>query len=285
MCWYLLSLLGLGRFSRIIGMYKSPAFQWYPKDFLTDLNVVVMTLEQRGAYITLLSQCWLEGDLPIEPTKLQAICNHPSNWSEIWDGIKGCFVENSSGKYVNLRLEAERNKQKEWLEKSSRGGKRSAELRRESKGGSLMVGSKGEPSANTSSSSSSSKRKKRKRREYPTGFERLWGIHPKGGKINAYEAMERYDPNESELDAWIEKLTVLRETEQWTKDGGKWAKDLSAWINGGYFDGELPSSNILITYKQMFAEIDKGVLSQSDYEQVPQKEGNPLWQLKSPHKT
>jgi hypothetical protein len=36
---------------------KSPAFQFYPKDFLTDENVRVMSLQERGAYITLLCLC------------------------------------------------------------------------------------------------------------------------------------------------------------------------------------------------------------------------------------
>ena len=59
---------------------KPPAFQFYPKDFLSDINVSVMSMEERGIYITLLSHCWLEGWLPNASTKLQRICNYPLNW-------------------------------------------------------------------------------------------------------------------------------------------------------------------------------------------------------------
>ena len=45
-------------------MDKSPAFQFYPKDWLTDPDVVCMNFAQKGAYITLLCYCWLEGQLP-----------------------------------------------------------------------------------------------------------------------------------------------------------------------------------------------------------------------------
>lgn len=44
-------------------MNKSPSFQFYVKDWLTDLRVRTMTPSQRGYYIDLLSMMWLEGCL------------------------------------------------------------------------------------------------------------------------------------------------------------------------------------------------------------------------------
>ena len=41
---------------------KAPAFQWYPKDFIADIDVQIMTPEQRGAYIMLLSYAWLQDE-------------------------------------------------------------------------------------------------------------------------------------------------------------------------------------------------------------------------------
>ena len=40
-------------------MNKAPAFQFYPKDFLTDTNVILMSPAERGMYITLLCLDWL----------------------------------------------------------------------------------------------------------------------------------------------------------------------------------------------------------------------------------
>ena len=122
-------------------MNKPPAFQFYPKDFLSDFNVATMSMEERGVYITLLSHCWLEGWLPIGSTKLQRICGNPSNWEEIWESVKPCFYE-KDGKLYHKRLDQEREKQQEWQEKSRKGGLQSAEKRKDkkkSKGGSRVV--------------------------------------------------------------------------------------------------------------------------------------------------
>lgn len=43
---------------------KSPAFQWYPKDYLTSARVQMMTLAEEGAYCRLLNYCWLNGSIP-----------------------------------------------------------------------------------------------------------------------------------------------------------------------------------------------------------------------------
>jgi len=115
-----------------------------------------MSMEERGIYITLLSHCWLEGWLPNGSTKLQRICNYPSNWKKSWSNIKHCFYENG-GKLYHKRLEEERKKQLEWKKKSRLGGIKSGESRRQLKGGSRVVEPKGNSSS--SSSSSSSKRK------------------------------------------------------------------------------------------------------------------------------
>lgn len=142
---------------------KSPAFQFYPKDFLTDEAVDLMTLEQRGAYITLLCKQWLNGSIPSNEDALKSMCGNPGNWDEVWFGIGSCFVQNDEGRLVNPRLEKERKKQKEWRTKSRLGGVKSGESRRKKKmkGGSQMVEPKHEPNTNTSSSSSSSTKNKR----------------------------------------------------------------------------------------------------------------------------
>ena len=46
---------------------KSPAFQFYARDFLADMKVQLMSMEQRGMYITLLSYAWIENGIPNDP--------------------------------------------------------------------------------------------------------------------------------------------------------------------------------------------------------------------------
>ena len=48
---------------------KSPAFQFYPTDYLGSQRVQMMTLDEEGAYIRLLSYCWQHGTIPSDPAQ------------------------------------------------------------------------------------------------------------------------------------------------------------------------------------------------------------------------
>ena len=84
---------------------KSPAFQFYARDFLADINVQLMNMEQRGMYITLLSYAWLERGIPNDSRKLKLLCNNPGNFEELIIDVLACFEE-SDGKLYNKRMES-----------------------------------------------------------------------------------------------------------------------------------------------------------------------------------
>ena len=104
---------------------KSPAYQWYPRDYTSDALVVSMTLEQEGAYRRLLDVEWLEGALPNDPAQLWRLAKAPSRAHferHIWPVIHRKFVARkrfpqacgkviSGGLLINKRLEREREKQ------------------------------------------------------------------------------------------------------------------------------------------------------------------------------
>src|SRR6185312_11765498 len=54
---------------------KSPAFQFYPNDFLGSGSVAAMTLEEIGAYVLLLCYEWNEGGLPDDLDRLARYCH------------------------------------------------------------------------------------------------------------------------------------------------------------------------------------------------------------------
>jgi uncharacterized protein YdaU (DUF1376 family) len=99
---------------------KSPAFQFYPKDFLTSPKVRKMSHAERGVYITLLALCWLDGSLPAEPAHLATELHIPlKQFSRMWAGpLSQCFVERD-GRLVNERLEHERQKQDKFRRRQS----------------------------------------------------------------------------------------------------------------------------------------------------------------------
>jgi uncharacterized protein YdaU (DUF1376 family) len=108
---------------------KAPAFQFYPKDFLTDGNVAAMTLEQRGAYITLLSICWLEHSLPQDQQSLATMVGQPlRSFQKWWPGVERCF-QVSGDRLVHGRLDKEREKQETHRRRQSDKGTKGAAKR------------------------------------------------------------------------------------------------------------------------------------------------------------
>ena len=147
---------------------KSPAFQFYPNDFLSDANVIGMSLQERGAYITLLCLCWQQGALPADVSRLARLCGAPvTAFRRLWPALEPCFRVDSDrpDRLIHPRLEREREKQAAFRRRQSDKGKASAAHRKATEGqpesnhGSTTVESRLEsgsvsvqPEANSSSS-------------------------------------------------------------------------------------------------------------------------------------
>jgi uncharacterized protein YdaU (DUF1376 family) len=149
-------------------MTKSPAFQFYPGDWLSSLRVSLMTLEEEGAYIRLLCYCWKHGDLPASPEELARLIGKGAT-PELASKLLDMFESKGGSRVVHERLDFLKAEREAWIEKSRQGGIKSAEKRKKlkenansikhpSKGGSRVVGTVVEdclqPKGNTSSLSS-----------------------------------------------------------------------------------------------------------------------------------
>src|SRR5271154_6429275 len=105
----------------------------------------MMPPDLEGAYIRLLCYCWDSGDcsLPDDDKQLAVLSRLNEGW---FNGgstmLRNCFIPhpNKQGFLTNERLLTETIKQAAWSNKSSIGGKKSAEKRaankQQSKGGS-----------------------------------------------------------------------------------------------------------------------------------------------------
>jgi len=132
-------------------MSTAPAFQFYPADFLSDEKVVVMSNQEVGCYIKLLSYCWKEGSIPKCMQKIARLCGETEeNMNKLWPNIEGCFKENGT-RYLHKRLDLEREKQRKFSQKRSAAGRIGANSRWHS-----HKVAKDLPLAENSSSSSSS---------------------------------------------------------------------------------------------------------------------------------
>src|ERR1019366_7116705 len=113
-------------------MSKAPAFQFYPKDWLSSLRITLMSPEQEGAYIRLLCYCWDSGDCSLPDNDEQLIVMSRVSRGG-WSLVKVCFIPHpeKEGFLTHKRLLEEMQKQRSWSKKSSIGGKKSAAKRAE----------------------------------------------------------------------------------------------------------------------------------------------------------
>jgi uncharacterized protein YdaU (DUF1376 family) len=105
---------------------KSPAFQFYPKEFISSVKVQRMSAAERGVYIMLLLYSWLDGGLSTDHAVLARLGGVKlSQFERMWKSgpLSECFTERR-GKLYNDRLEEERRKQVAFRERQAENGKK-----------------------------------------------------------------------------------------------------------------------------------------------------------------
>jgi uncharacterized protein YdaU (DUF1376 family) len=91
---------------------KAPAFQFYARDFLADQEQALMSLQEAGAYIRLMSHCWLKGTLPSSTVDLARLCGATTGqMTKMRPALARCFTETTDGRWTHPRLDKERKKQ------------------------------------------------------------------------------------------------------------------------------------------------------------------------------
>jgi hypothetical protein len=95
-------------------MEKAPAFQFYPKDFLTDDKVLLMSNESVGVYIKLLCFDWLYDGLPADQSKWLPLVRQNAIPAEVAECFKPYpwrpnFVTNPRLHRERIRQESNRN--------------------------------------------------------------------------------------------------------------------------------------------------------------------------------
>lgn len=111
---------------------KSPAFQFYPNDWLSSTRIALMTPAEEGGYIRLLCHDWTNDGIPNDDDQLAALSRLGDAW---FNGsaqvLKACFSNHPAkvGFLTNPRLQDERQKQAEWREAKRDGGVKGANRR------------------------------------------------------------------------------------------------------------------------------------------------------------
>ena len=107
---------------------KSPAYQWYPKDWDTDESVKLMTYEQEGIYRRLLDHQALHGSIPAEPRQIAMLVPKvsPVRFLKLWVVLSAKFPI-KDGRRANQKLERVRERSEAYRKKQSENGQRGAE--------------------------------------------------------------------------------------------------------------------------------------------------------------
>jgi len=111
----------------------SPAFSFYPKDFVSSPKVQAMTPAEIGSYVLLLCAAWVgdpQGYLPEDDELLRRIARmSPDEWRVARPLIMACFERDGDGLVYNKRLLRERRRQETHSAVQRENGKRGAAKR------------------------------------------------------------------------------------------------------------------------------------------------------------
>lgn len=99
---------------------KSPAYQWYPKDALTDASLTVMNLTAEGMYRRLLDNAWIENGLPDDLDEIFTIskCVTRAQFDKLWKSVNFKFPIAKDGRRRNPRQERTRKEQRKHSQKN-----------------------------------------------------------------------------------------------------------------------------------------------------------------------
>ena len=136
---------------------KAPAFQFYPRDWLSDPVQACMSAAGAGAYIRLLCYCWLNETIPGESGALARLAGmSPKEWARVSDEVLAAFRADGSA-FRHDRLDRIRSEHATSSSERSQSGRRGAQLRwKHGKTIAEPSASDGNTMASDSSSSSSS---------------------------------------------------------------------------------------------------------------------------------
>lgn len=228
-------------------------------NFLNNIAIVSMNLEERGALITLMIHCFNQGCLPDASATLERLCGNPRNWDEIYAAVRPIFIE-KNGKLFHPYIDKQLKTIEEWREKSRLGGRRSAATRKRvnnGKNGGVKVGSTTLKKAKNSQQSiiiynnKNCNEKNIYKDKYSQitndQFEELWKFYPgtseqKGSKLKARKKILAKGYRHS-FEQTKKAFNNYGQNSKTVADG--FIKHMITFLNSGFVDQWLDASEML----------------------------------------
>lgn len=226
---------------------KSPSFQFYANDFLS--GTLALSLEECGAYVTLLAYQWDHGSVPDGHVARARICRcSAAQAKRVWTAIVGKFQQGPEGAWRNARLESERQKQDAYRQLQRNKGLQSA-LNRAGNRKATEPQPNTQPKVNRegnreatllfSSSGTSLKNNEVPRAARSSRFNEWYAVYPKKtGKNTALKAWEKISPDDALVALMFDALKWQRNQPQWTKDGGHYVPNPATYLNQARWEDE-----------------------------------------------
>lgn len=115
---------------------KYPWFPFFAADFLTDEKTLAMSYREIGIYIVLLSHQWIQGSIPADPSRAQAMlklgsseAGEDEDYAALQRVVADCFVPHNGlpGRLINQKLAEIQEAQDQRRSRLSEAGRRGGE--------------------------------------------------------------------------------------------------------------------------------------------------------------
>ena len=115
---------------------KSSGFSFSPSEYLANQQIQMMSLEEEGVYIRLLSYCWQNGSVPKDPEQAARLVGKGASTTVVASVLRLFDATQNPQELTHFDLQQQKERLTQWKEKSAAGGRKSAATR---KGGSTTL--------------------------------------------------------------------------------------------------------------------------------------------------
>ena len=109
---------------------KSSGFSFSPSEYLANQQIQMMSLEEEGVYIRLLSYCWQNGSVPKDPEQAARLVGKGASTTVVASVLRMFHSTQNPQELTHFDLQQQKERLTQWKEKSAAGGRKSAATRK-----------------------------------------------------------------------------------------------------------------------------------------------------------
>lgn len=109
---------------------KASGFSFSPSEYLANQQIQMMSLEEEGVYIRLLSYCWQNGSVPKDPEQAARLVGKGASTTVVTSVLRSFHATQNPQELTHFDLQQQKERLTQWKEKSAAGGRKSAATRK-----------------------------------------------------------------------------------------------------------------------------------------------------------